>query len=96
MPWETYRWKQMHEALERFTADLAEGRITNDGCPITAQHMANAHRVTRSQRYLLSKPSNHQKIDAAMASVLAHEAAADARKSGWTAQPKRHKLIHLR
>lgn len=95
-PWPTYRPLQMHQALERFVSDLAEGRITNDGCPITARHMANAHRVTRGQRYGLTKPTNHQKIDAAMASVLAHEAAADARKTGWSAEPKRYQLIHFR
>lgn len=85
VPWETYRPKQMHEALERFVADLAEGRMTHDGCPITAAHMANARKLTRASRYVIGKPNNHQKIDAAMASVLAHEAAADARAAGWTA-----------
>lgn len=82
--WPTYRPKQMHEALERFLTDLSAGRISHDGCELTTTHMANARRVTRAQRYILGKPSNHQKIDAAMASVLAHEAAADARAEGWS------------
>lgn len=81
--WPTYRPKQMHEALERFVTDLSSSRITHDGCPLTAQNMASARKVTRAQRYILGKPSNHQKIDVAMASVLAHEAAADARAEGW-------------
>lgn len=81
--WPTYRSKQMHEALERFVTDLSAGRIVHDGCPLTATNMANARKVTRAQRYVLGKPSNHQKIDVAMASVLAHEAAADARAKGW-------------
>lgn len=81
--WPTYRPKQMHEALERFVTDLQAGRVTHDGCPLTSQHMANARKATRASRYILGKPSNHQKIDAAMATVLAHEAAADARTAGW-------------
>lgn len=85
--WATYRSKQMHEALERFVTDLSSGRITHDGCPLTALNMANARKVTKAMRYVLGKPANHQKIDVAMASVLAHEAAADARAEGWTANP---------
>jgi hypothetical protein len=82
MDWETYRLKQMHAALDRFITDLQSGALTHDGCPITAQHIANARKVPKpGQRYLLGKPHGayHQKIDAAMASVLAHEAAADVR-----------------
>ena len=94
--WETNRPRQMFAALERFSADLAGGRITQDGCPTTELHMDNARRVTRQGRYLLGKPSEHQKIDLAMASVLAHEASCDARAAGWTATPKRHKLVHFK
>ena len=82
--WPTYRTTPMHLALERFVADLAEKRISHDGCPLTAIHMANARKVAKaSDRYILGKASRTQKIDAAMASVLAHEAAADARAAGW-------------
>lgn len=79
--WATYRTAQMHAALDRFVTDLATGALTHDGCPITAQHVANARKVPKpGDRYLLAKPHGayHQKIDAAMASVLAHEAARDA------------------
>lgn len=86
LEWPTYRPKQMHEALERFVADLAEGRVPNDGCPIASAHMANARKLTRGGRYVIGKPNDHQKIDAAMASVLAHEAAADARSAGWSTE----------
>ena len=87
LPWPTYRTRQMHAALERFVTDLSAGRLTHDGCPITAQHIANARKSARgADRYILSKPNQHQKIDAAMASVLAHEAAADARSAGWGEQ----------
>lgn len=84
--WATYRSKQMHEALERFITDLATGRMSHDGCPLTALNLANARKVTKgADRYIIGKPSQAQKIDAAMATVLAHEAASDARAAGWTA-----------
>ena len=80
----TFRPAQIHTALERFVTDLISKRITHDGCPITQVHISNARKVARGRDvYVLAKPSNHQKIDAAMASVLAHEAAADSRASGW-------------
>ena len=83
--WATYRPKQMHEALERFLTDLHAKRITHDGCPLTATCMANARKLAKlSDRYLIGKPAQTQKIDAAMASVLAHEAASDARAAGWS------------
>jgi hypothetical protein len=81
--WATYRIAQMHDALDRVVSDLASDRTSHDGCEITAQHVANARKLARpGQRYILGKPSNHQKIDAAMADVLASEAAAVARESG--------------
>ena len=84
MAWPTYRTTQMHAALQRFLADLHAGRITHDGCPVTSGHMANAKKLARQgDRYILGKPSQTQKIDAAMGTVLAHEAAADARADGW-------------
>jgi hypothetical protein len=74
----------VHAALERFVTDLKTGTLTHDGCPITAQHVANARKLARpGDRYILGKPNQHQKIDGAMASMLVHEAAADARAAGW-------------
>lgn len=85
--WETNRPKPMHEALERFYVDLSEGRIKHDGCPLTALAMDNARKVAAGRdRYILAKPSEHQKIDPAMMRVLAHEAAADVRAEGWPEQ----------
>ena len=83
--WPTYRPMPMYDALERFVADLSAGRIRHDGCPDTARHIANARMSSRKDgRYVLTKPDADRKIDAAMASVLAHEAAADARADGWS------------
>ena len=84
--WATYRTVQMHAALERYRTDLTTGCTTHDGCPITTLHAGNARQLARpGQRYVIGKPSQHQKIDALMADVLAHEAAADAREDGWAA-----------
>lgn len=82
--WPTYRPRQMHEALERFVTDLRTRELTHDGCPITTQHVANARKVANGkERYGLAKPAQHQKIDGAVTSALAHEAACDARMDGW-------------
>lgn len=84
--WETYRPTQMAHALERMVTDLASGQLTHDGCSITSTHVANAVKVGRkNDTYVLGKASKPQKIDAAMAAVLAHEARADAIAAGWTA-----------
>lgn len=73
---------RMFSAIRRFEADLPG--LTQDGCPITAAHMRNARKIGgRGRMYTLGKPSNHQKIDSAVTSVLAHEAAADERAAGW-------------
>lgn len=96
LEWATYRVQPMHEALKRFVTDLQQDRITHDGCPITALHMANARKEPKpGLRYLLGKPHGayHQKIDAAMASVLAHEAACDAIAAGETAEPADTRVI---
>lgn len=87
--WETYRPKQMSYALERYVTDLVAGNFDHDGCPVTAAHVANAVKMARkNDTYVLAKASKPQKIDAAMADVLAHEARADALAAGWTAEPK--------
>lgn len=81
--WATNRITQMYMAIRRFEVDL-KTRISQDGCPITETHMGNCRKVPKpGDKYVLGKPNDHQKIDAAIASILAHEAAADARESGW-------------
>jgi len=81
--WETYRPKPMHAALTRFVTDLRTGRFEHDGCEVTGLHVGNARKAARpGDRYVLAKPSPTQKIDAAMSSVLAHEAASDAVAAG--------------
>ena len=95
--WETYRVRQMHEALERTVTDLTTERLTHDGCPLASSHVANARKVAKpAGRYVLGKPTQHQKIDVAVTSVLAHEAAADAAAAGETGDPVDRRVIVFR
>ncbi len=86
LEWPTYKATRMHPALMTFMTDLTTGALEHDGCPITTLHMANARKKPQpGDRYILQKPAgaNHQKIDAAVTSVIAHEAAGDAHREGW-------------
>jgi hypothetical protein len=82
------RTRAVHSALMRFEADLRTTALRHDGCPITAAHIANARKLPKpGDRFILGKPSQHQKIDLAVTSALCHEAASDARNAGWGAAP---------
>ena len=86
LEWRTNRPRLMFEEIRRFESDLASGRIAHDGCPLTAMAMSNAVRAARpNDTYILNKPAGqvHRKIDPAIASILAHTAAADAHEQGW-------------
>jgi hypothetical protein len=96
--WETYRPVQMHAAAERLLTDVGktDSGWTHDGCPVTATHVRNARKLARpGMRYVLGKPSQAQKIDAAVTSIICHEAANDVTAAKlW---PKaRRKLIVMR
>lgn len=90
--WYTRRMVQMHSAAERLKTDVvkrnsADGTraaaFTHDGCPITEGHIANTRVAVRpSGLYVLRKASPAQKIDASVASVLAHEALGDVIAAG--------------
>ena len=99
LSWETRRTTPMHAALERFVTDLATRAITHDGCPDATNHIAAAVKKFRGRdQYGLAKASRLQKIDVAVTSVLAHEAAADARAAGWgkTKPRKNARMIVIR
>ena len=84
--WYTQRDKPMHAAAERLLVDVnkAESTFTHDGCPTTALHIGNARKSPRlNGRYVLSKPGDGRKIDMAVVSILAHEAAGDVTAAGW-------------
>lgn len=87
--WETYRPVQMHAACERLLTDInkVDSEFTHDGCPITAVHVRNTRKAPRpSDRYVLAKASQTQKIDACVTSVICHEAAGDATAAGLWSQ----------
>lgn len=82
-PWPTNQIGRMYPALRRFEADLRNRAISQDGCPITTTHVGNARKLAKGERYTIGKPSQDQKIDAGVTSVICHEAAADERAAGW-------------
>lgn len=87
LPFPTRSGTRMYHALDRYLNDLLE-RTTTHSDDVTAQtHALNARKVAKpGDKYLLGKPSEHQKIDILMADVLAHEAASDARAAGWATE----------
>lgn len=93
--WPTYRARQMAAALERLKTDMATGSLTHDGDPVTGLHMRNARRVRRPGGVVIGKPAQHQKIDAAMADALAHEAAGDVVAAGLSQPKARSRMIVL-
>lgn len=86
--WPTYRTRQMSRALERLRTDLATGAVLMDECATTRAHFRNARSVRRSGGIVVGKSAPTQKIDAAVADALAHEAACDAVAAGET-KPRR-------
>jgi hypothetical protein len=75
-PWYTNRVVQMHAACERLKTDVAkqDSPFRHDGCEQTSLHARNARMAARpGGRYVLRKPGPSQKIDLAVASVIAHE-----------------------
>jgi len=81
--WYTNRIQQMFAALVRYLEDCAEGLTTHDDETAARTHFLNARKVAKAgDKYVLGKPSEHQKIDILMADVLAHEAASDVRALG--------------
>ncbi|MEU1908117.1 hypothetical protein [Streptomyces hygroscopicus] len=91
--WHTRRIVQMHAACERLLTDMTkkDSTFTHDGCPITADHVANARAAARpGDRYVLTKASPAQKIDACVTSVIAHEAAGDVIAAGLAVRKKNY------
>lgn len=94
--WPTNAISRMFAALTRFREDLAEGLTTHSPDPVMEEHALNARRVAKpGDKYILGKPSEHQKIDLLMADVLAHEAASDMRAKGWTSHSDTGQVICL-
>jgi len=82
--WPTNMIARMFPALTRYIEDSHEGSTTHDNHSDFRTHALNARKVAKpGDKYVIGKPSEHQKIDITMADVLAHEAAADMRAVGW-------------
>lgn len=83
--WETSRTTQMAKALERFRTDVLQASIKHDGDPMTSRHIGNAQADRKPAGVVIRKDKqvSQNKIDLAMSSALAHEAALDATAAGW-------------
>lgn len=89
--WATNRIKQMHEALKTFDTNLRTSRVGHSGDKHLGIAVSNARRLARpGQRWILGKATETQKIDLAMAMVIAHEAWVNSLGTGWgpTTKPK--------
>lgn len=93
--WYTSRVTRMHPACERLLTDVAKADtgFAHDGCEIARRHITNARKSPRpGGRYVLAKPSDAQKIDQGVVSVLVHQAAGDAHAAGEFT-PRRQTVI---
>lgn len=83
--WPTNQITRMHGALERIRSDIGntESVFRHDGDTDARTHFRNAVvRARPGEKYIIGKPSEHQKIDIAMSGILAHEATMDAIAAG--------------
>ena len=102
--WPTSSLNRMWHALTRLKTDVTtpESKFRHDDCPMTQTHIMNAvmrarglDTTTREKKYILGKPTDHQKIDLAMSSVLAHEATMDAVKASDEPAKRGKTIIYL-
>jgi hypothetical protein len=98
--WATHRLTQMHAAATRLHTDVvkADSSFTHDDDPVAKIHVRNARKLPRpGERYVLGKPSQTQKIDVAVTSILTNEAAGDVTAAGAWPKPRvRRKVIAMR
>jgi hypothetical protein len=94
--WETYRIIQMHAAALRLHTDVvkAESVFRHDGDKQIALMIRNTRKLARPNlRYVLGKPSQTQKIDGTISSILADEAAGDVTAAGAWPKPRVRRKI---
>jgi phage terminase large subunit-like protein len=77
MRYPTNRRKFM-DAVERFRTDVGAGRVPHTGDHVLTRHVLNARTSEARGGYWLVKAQTTDKIDAAVAAVLAYEARCDA------------------
>lgn len=99
--WYTNRPRPMTAAAERLLVDISkdETKFTHDGCEHTSDHMRAAQKIQKptSTLYKLGKPGDGRKIDLAVCSILAHEAAGDATAAKlWRAPARPRRMAVIR
>ncbi|WP_431784338.1 terminase [Streptomyces chumphonensis] len=77
-------------ALEKFHTALVEGELTHDGASALVRHLLNARRRKTRSGIQIGKahPDSADKIDAAVAAVLAWQCRLDAVAKGIAAEPE--------
>ena len=97
LPFDTNQARRFAPAVDRWLVAIKEGIHTHDGDELTSEHVKAAHlRKVRDAdleddgrtKYVIVKGEERRRIDAAVADVLAYEAAMtmpppEARKGGW-------------
>jgi hypothetical protein len=83
-------------ALEQFHSAVVDGEMTHDGSSPLTRHVLNARRRTTTSGVQIAKahPDSPDKIDAAVAAVLAWQARLDALAKGVTNEPVRKRRVH--
>lgn len=78
------------KALEQFHTAVVEGEMSHDGSSILTRHILNARRKVRNGTLQIGKkhPDSEDKIDAAVAAVLAWQARIDALAKGIGSKKK--------
>jgi hypothetical protein len=97
--WETYRLTQMHAAAVRMHTDVvkADTGFTHDGDKQVAIMIRNTRKLARpGMRYVLGKPSQAQKIDGTISSILANEAAGDVTAAKFWPKVRRKITVYSR
>lgn len=84
IPWSTNRMRQMSAAVERFRTDAIACKLSHDGGSLLRRHILSAHMRKVRTGFWIEKASSNSpdKIDAAVAAVLAYEARNDAIDAG--------------
>ena len=75
-------------ALERFRTDVVSGVVPHDDDEALTRHVLAAQMRETRGGYWLEKATTSDRIDAAIASVLAYEARSDVLASGWRPRSK--------
>ncbi|WP_458085831.1 terminase [Streptomyces malaysiensis] len=87
----------MVRAIERLENAITDREITYDGTSVLTKHFLNARRrrSTRGMQINKAYPDSPNKIDAAIAAILAYEARAHALAQGFTGRKKSKRIVRM-